>query len=195
MDAAAILPFIASHRLWWIVEQTLTLGPSILAIVSFMALFVALKHVNKSYAAIGVVVAITCQILFVAYYPIVMGLVYLSDQYVVATAAQRLVLVYAAEGLLAQNAAFNPLYEPVFTVSILIISLVMRKGVFPKIVAYVGIIAFAACIIGQALIPIISIGYLWYYIFVLIGFILVAWRFYRLGSSSLREAKTSQDAE
>ncbi len=81
MDGDGILRFIASNRLWWTIVQTLTLGPSILAIVVFTALFMALKHLNKSYAAIGAVVAITCQVLFIAYYPVVMGLVYLSDQY------------------------------------------------------------------------------------------------------------------
>jgi len=134
MNGAEILQFIASHRTWWIIIQTLTLGPSLLAII----VFIALRHINKSYAALGVVIAAACQLLFVAYYPVVMGLVCLSDQYVNAAESQKAVLSAAAEALLAQNNAFNPLYESVFAVGVLIISLVMLKGVFHKGVAYLG---------------------------------------------------------
>lgn len=49
------------------------------------ALYVALRHLNKSYAAIGAIVAIACQILFLAYIPVVQGLAYLGDQYAAAT--------------------------------------------------------------------------------------------------------------
>ena len=132
MDGPTLLQFIASHRLWWMTLQTLVLGTSLLAIVSFVALFVALKHLDKSYAAIGAVVASTCQLLFMAYYPVLLGLVYLSDQYVTATDTQRVVFATAAESLIAQNNAFNPLYESLFGVSILILSLVMLKGIFHK---------------------------------------------------------------
>lgn len=52
------------------------------ATLQFIALYVALKHLNKSYAAIGAVAAIASQVLFLAYFPIVNGLLYLSDQYV-----------------------------------------------------------------------------------------------------------------
>lgn len=101
MDGKAILDFIASNKMWWIIIQTLTLGPSILAILVFVTIFIALKHLNKGFAAIGTVVAVVCQILFLAYYPVLLGLVYLSDRYVIATDTQRVMLATAAEALFA----------------------------------------------------------------------------------------------
>jgi hypothetical protein len=115
MNGAATLRYIASHRSWWIVVQTLTLGPCIFAIVTFTALGMALKHLNKSYVAIGTLGAIVSQILFLTYFPIVFGLVYLSDQYVAtASAAQRAAFASAAEGLIAQNSPVFPATEMVF---------------------------------------------------------------------------------
>jgi len=101
MDGPALLKFIASNRIWWIFLQSLVLESSILLIVTFVALFAALKHINKSYAAVGAAVAVICQILFMAYYPILLGLVYLNDQYVAATDMQQNVLASAAEALIA----------------------------------------------------------------------------------------------
>lgn len=181
MDGAALLQFIASNRTWWIIIQTLTLGPSLLAIVVFVSLYVALKHLNKSYAAIGTITAIVCEILFLAFYPLTLALVYMSDQYVLATDTRRIALETAAEGLLAQNNVFNPFYDIVFVISILIISVVMLKGVFHKSVAYLGVATTAAAIICVALWPILEIAYFWWWFVFMIWFIAVGWKLYRLG--------------
>jgi hypothetical protein len=183
MDGPTLLQFIASNRLWWMILQTVVLGTSILAIVSFVALFVALKHLDKSYAAIGTIVASTCQLLFMAYYPVLLGLVYLSDQYVAATDAQRVVFATAAESLIAQNNAFNPLYESLFGVSILILSLVMLKGVFHKSVAYLGMATCVAAFVGLALWPIVDVAYPWWWLLFVIWFVAVGWKLYRLGGA------------
>ena len=183
MDGPTLLQFIAAHRLWWMILQTLVLGTSILAIISFVALFVALKPLNKSYAAIGAVIAITCQLLFMAYYPVLLGLVYLSDQYVTATDTQQVILATAAESLIAQNNAFNPLYESLFGISILILSLVMLKGIFHKSIAYLGIATCVAAFIGLALWPIVGVAYFWWWLLFLVWFIAVGWKLYRLGGN------------
>jgi len=181
-SGAATLQYITSHRAWWIIIQTLTLAPSFLAIVVFAALFMALKHLNKGYAAIGTLVAVVCQILFLAYLPVVFGLVYLSDQYAAAaTEAQRLTFAVAAEGLNAQNFAFSP-SETAFAIGVLIISLVMLKGVFHKAVAYLGIATFSACIICEPLRPIIGTKYLFWWTFFMIWFVAVGFKLYKLGS-------------
>ncbi|MEZ4712951.1 MAG: hypothetical protein R3A44_37525 [Caldilineaceae bacterium] len=181
MDAATLLAFIAENRLWWIVWQTLILETSILLIVTFAALFMALKHLDNTFAAIGAIVGIVTEILFMAYYPVLLGLVYLSDQYVAAADAQKMVFVTAAEGLLAQNNAFNPFYEPLFAASILFFSIVMLKGVFHKRIAYLGIATFVACFVGLALWPVVGVGYFWWWLFALIWFIAVGWKLYQLG--------------
>lgn len=183
MDGAALLKFIAATKNWFLIFQTLVLAPGILAVVTFVALFAALKHLDKGYAALGVTVAITMQILFVAYYPVLLGLVHMGGQYMAATPAQQTAFATAAEALIAQNNAFNPIYEGVFAISILIISLVMLKGVFHKIVAYLGIATCAAAYIGLALWPLVGVAYFWWWFFFVIWFIAVGWKLYRLGNA------------
>lgn len=180
---AEFLQFIAENRLWWLIAQTLLLGGSILAIVAFVALFAALKQIDKSYAAIGAVIVVTTQILFVAYYPVLLGTIYLSDKFVTASADQQVLLGTAADSLMAINNAFNPLYEPLLAISILFFSLVMLKGVFHKSVAYLGIATCAAAIIGISLWPIVGVGYFWWWIFYLVWFIAVGWKLYQLGKN------------
>jgi hypothetical protein len=178
------LQYIASHRSVFILNQVLFFGPGILAIVAFLALYMALKHLNKSYAAIGAVVAITSQVLYLFTFSIVFGLVYLSDLYVAATtAAQRTALATTADGLIAQ---YNTVSAAgiLFNIGILIISLVMLKGVFHKGVAYLGIVTGVLGIISEALRPILGVGYAVYGVLFLIWLIAVGWKLYRLGSSS-----------
>jgi hypothetical protein len=181
LDGSALLQFIASNKTWWMFLQALVLESSILAIVTFVALFAALKHISKSFSAIGAVVAVTSLILFMAYYPVLLGLVYLSDQYKAATDTQQKVLATAAEALIAQNNAFNPIYESLLAIGILILSLVMLKGVFHKSIAYLGIATCAAAIIALALSPIIGLNYFWWWAFFTVWFIAVGWKLYRLG--------------
>jgi len=47
---AETLLYIAAHRSLYILKQILWLAPSVLAMVVFLALYPALKHLNKSYA-------------------------------------------------------------------------------------------------------------------------------------------------
>lgn len=154
-----------------------------MAIVAFVALFVALKNIDKSFAAIGVLVAVTSQILFIAYYPVLLGTIYLSDKFVTASADQQVLLGAAADSLMAINNAFNPLYEPILGVSILIFSLVMLKGVFHKSIAYLGIATCAAVFIAMSLWPIVGVNYMWWWIFYFVWFIAVGWKLYQLGKN------------
>ncbi|SRR6266487_434582 len=57
-EGATALQYIASHKLLYIIEQALWLAPSVFAAVVFLALFLALKHLNKSYAALGALAGI-----------------------------------------------------------------------------------------------------------------------------------------
>jgi hypothetical protein len=177
------LRFIAANRSWWLILQTVVLGTSILAVVAFVALFVALKDVDKSYAALGAVVAVTCQLLFMAYYPVLLGTIYLSDKFVASPISQQAVYATAAEGLMAINNAFNPLYESLFGVSILIFSLVMLKGVFHRSIGYLGVATCAVALIGLALWPVLKVAYLWWWAFFMIWFTAVGWKLHQLGNN------------
>jgi hypothetical protein len=174
------LQYIAENRTWWLILQTAVLGTSILAIVAFVALYAALKNFDKSLAALGAVVTVTCQILFLAYYPVLLGTIYLSDKYVAASASQQVLLGAAADSLMAINNAFNPLYEPLFALGILFFSLAMLKGLFHKSIAYIGMATCVAAFVGVALWSVLYVAYLWWWAPFFVWFAAVGWKLYRL---------------
>ena len=153
---AATLDYIAAHRLVYSLEQILWLGPGVLLTVSFLALAVALKDLNKSYAAIGGLLGIASWALTLVY-PATGGgapaLVYLSDRYAATgDVAQRAAYAAAAEAFIAQNIVPTAagILEPV---GILILSLVMLRGIFHRGLAYLGIATGALGIVSEAEVP------------------------------------------
>jgi Domain of unknown function (DUF4386) len=182
-DGATTLHYIASHKVLYLIEQILWLAPSVFAAVVFLALFPALKHLNKSYAALGALAGFVSWVLGLAI-PTTGGgapvLVYLSDQYMAAaTAAQHTAFATAAEVFIAGNNITSAV-GILAPVGILIVSLVMLKGVFPKGVAYLGIATGVLGIVSEALRPIIGPGYFVYGLLLPTWFLLVGWKLYRL---------------
>lgn len=182
-DGATTLQYIASHKVLYIIEQVLWLAPSVFAAVVYLALYHALKHLNKSYAALGALAGFVSWVLGLAI-PTTGGgapvLVYLSDQYMTAaTAAQHTAFATAAEVFIAGN---NITYAVgiLAPVGILILSLLMLKGVFSKGVAYLGIVTGVLGIISEALRPIIGPGYFVYGLLLPAWFLVVGWKLYRL---------------
>jgi hypothetical protein len=183
-DGATTLQYVASHKVLYLIEQVLWLAPSVFALVVFLALFQALKHLNKSYAALGALAGIVSWALTLAL-PITGGgapiLVYLSDQYMAATtAAQHTAFATAAEVFIAENNITGAV-GILTPVGILILSLVMFKGVFPKSVAYLGIVTGALGIVSEAFRPILGVGYIVYGLLLPIWFLAVGWKLHRLG--------------
>jgi hypothetical protein len=122
------------------------------------------------------------------------GLVYLSDNYMAATTdAQRAALATAAEWAIAVNNAVSAAgIDPILTscaIGVLVISFVMLKGIFHKSVAYFGIITGALGIISAlgiivrpiAVPPPLGIAYTVYSFFLVIWFVAVGLKLYRLG--------------
>ena len=182
-DGAATLQYIAAHKVLYTIEQVLWLAPSVFAAVVFLALYQALRHLNKSYAALGALAGFVSWVLGLAI-PTTGGgapvLVYLSDQYMTAaTAAQHTAFATAAEVFIAGN---NITYASgiLAPLGILIISLVMLKGVFPKGIAYLGIVTGALGIVSEALRPLIGPGYFVYGLLLPAWFLVVGWKLYRL---------------
>ena len=177
------LEYIASYRSLYILKQILWLGPSVLAMVVFLALYPALKHVNKSYAAIGAVLGISAWALSLAWPTTGEGapaLVSLSDQYAAATTdAARTAVANAAEVLIATEAIPSAL-GVLQTIGILIISLVMLGGIFPKSVAYLGVATGAIGIVSEALISLLGATYAIYGVLVIVWFLVIGWQLYRL---------------
>ena len=185
---AATLKNIASSRSLYILKQVLWLAPSALAMVVFLALYRALKHLDKSSAALGTLLGIASEVLTLAYPTTGEGapvLVYLSDQYMAATTdAQRAAFATAAEGFIAQNKI--PSAPGILTaIGILVISLVMLRGVFHKGIAYLGIATGAIGIISESLRPLLGAGYIGYGLLLPIWFFAVGWKLYRLGCTNV----------
>jgi hypothetical protein len=174
---------IENGHVWWVILQTLVLGTSFFAIITFVAMFVALKDVAKSTALIGSTIAIVIHILFIAYYPVVLAMGFVANAYQLADEVQKRSFATAAEPLLAMNNAFNPLYESVFAISIFILSLAMMKGVFDKRLAYLGFVTTIAGLAALSLFPLINIGYFWWWLFFMAWFVLVGIKLMKLGKS------------
>lgn len=178
-----LVEFISQHRAWWMWLQTLTMGSMIFTIVPFAALFFALRRVDVIWAAIGTGFAIICQILFMAYFPIVNGLLWVSDRYHETTDPEyRQALVGGAEALVAQNNVYGT-SDGVFALSLIVMSLVMLKSDFQKWVGWLGVLSGTAGVVLAFFKPALGIHYLWWWSGFTIWFLAIGWRFYRLGWS------------
>jgi hypothetical protein len=109
---AATLEYVAAHRTLYLVHQQLWLVPGVFAAVVYLALYPALKRLDKSTSALGAVVGGGAWALTLAIPTTSTGapaLVYLSDRYVATgDPAQRAAFVAAAEALIAQNRTPGP---------------------------------------------------------------------------------------
>lgn len=186
---AATLEFIAAHRMTYIVEQQLWLVPGIFAMVTYLALYPALKDVNRSLAALGSALGGAAWALTLALPTTTTGapaLVYLSDQYAAATdPATRVGLAAAAEALVAQNRTTVAI-GPLTTVAMLVVSVVMLGGVFPRAVAYLGIVAGLLGIAAEALRMVTEGFYGVYGVLLPVWMAAVGWTLFRLGGQPHR---------
>ena len=177
----ATLNYIAANQSAYLINMILFIGPVALSAIVFLALFVALKHLSPSTAAIGAMVGIAGVVLSVATFTLVFGLVPLSAQYQAATTAvQRVAVVTAANGLLAQINAVS-IGGFLYAVGVLIISLAMLKGVFSRAVAYLGIVSGVVGMVCESLRPVMGASYGIYGI-LLIWLVAVGWKLYQLSA-------------
>ena len=150
---AATLEFIAANRELYGLEQVLWILPNALAVLVFVALAVALAPVNQSLALIGGVIGGIPWALFLAI-PVTsrgsLSLLYLSDRYVEASVDDRARFATAAEAIIAENN--TPAIVGVLSAAgILLMSIVMTKGVFSRVLAWLGVLTGALGIISEAL--------------------------------------------
>ena len=147
VDGHQLLGFIADgHEVYWHLLQGLVLMTSILLVVTFIAASIALLQVDRVLAALGGILLVVSQILFMAYYPVLLGIAYLAGEYEGATPGRQDDLAVSAEALIAQNSGFNPAYEVMMGAGAMLLGLAMLKGVFSRWSAYLGIGSFIAVI-------------------------------------------------
>lgn len=148
------LSFIAENKTAYIAEQILWILPSVLPVVVFVALYVALAPLSRSWALLAAVLGGLPWALLLAV-PVSsrgsLSLVYLSDRYSAAVSeGERNVFATAAEAIVAENntPAIAGLLSPV---GIFLISLVMLKGVLPRAIAWLGLLTGALGLLSEAL--------------------------------------------
>lgn len=174
----------------------------------FLALYVLLRQVNKSY----MVIAVTLSLLGIAVYfasNTAFSMLALSDQYAAATTeAQRTTLEAAGQTLLAINrfaisgghpGAGGYMSLLLVAVAGMLVSVVMlRSAVFNRATAYVGILASALDLtycIAYVFVPTANSGLLAIYFIPAAGFslmvwhILAGWKLYQLGREGKLPAK------
>lgn len=189
---AETLEFIAANKVPYMLEQVLWILPNVLAVLVFFALFIALSQVNKSLALIGALLGGLSWAMFLAI-PVTsrgsLTLVYLSDQYMAASAPERDRFAIAAEAIVAENN--TPAIVAVLSAAgILLISLVMTRGVvMPRALGWLGAATGALGMLSEALryaAPFFYWGYgilLWvWFIAVGISFIMLARRTPRMST-------------
>lgn len=150
---AETLQFIADNKALYVAEQILWILPNTLAVLVFVALFVALRPLNQSVSLIAAVLGGIPWALLLAI-PVTsrgaLPLVYLSDQYVSAAENDRATFAIAAEAIIAENN--TPAIVGVLSAAgILLISVVMTKGVLPRWVAWLGVVTGGLGVISEAL--------------------------------------------
>lgn len=181
---SATLQYIDSNKVGYITEQILYNAPGFLTAVVFLALYPVLKGLNKSYAAIGVVVSIAAWVPpAMAALDLFSGLVNLSGEYAAATTeAQRTAFATAAEALVAQtDIAFAA--GVLAAIGILVVSLIMLKGVFGRRIAYLGVATGALGIVSEGLRPFVGFGYVIYGLLLIVWFIVIGWDLYKISAN------------
>ena len=135
-SGAAVLEYIDTHGVVYLVELVCFVGLSVPALVVFSAWAVALKHVDKSMALIGGLFGVASEItaLAVGSSPQSLngGLVVLSTAYRSATTAdERAGLASAADAIIATTNAM-PWAGVLTAAGILALSLIARRGPVPR---------------------------------------------------------------
>lgn len=183
-EGRAVLEYVAAHKVLYLTELVSFVGLSVPALVVFSALAVALKDLNKTMALIGGLFGIVSEVIALAMgsspQSLHGGLIVLSNSYQEAGSdAERAGLVSAADALIAATNAVS--WGGILTAAaILLLSLIMRRGIFSKTVGTLGVVTGAAGIVSEALAPLIGWGYLFYGLLLPTWFALVGWELLRL---------------
>lgn len=146
MGGAAILEYIAANRAVYLAELICFVGLSLPAIVVFLALGVSLAASAKSLAAMGAVIGAGSEFMALAIGSsppsLNGGLMVLSARYATAIEPVRSSLATAAESLQANANAISSV-GILTALGILVLSIAMTKGAYPKGTAVLGIVTGA----------------------------------------------------
>ncbi len=150
ISTAASITSPASNPIPLLAFMGIFVARDTLTIIGVLALYFALKDVNRAYALIGTVLAVVGTASEIAVSPfLIYSRIALGNAYLASiTDAQRAAYVAAADFASAANSAIVSQQGLFFALAILIVSLVMLKGTFPRAIAYLGSIFGAVAFVG-----------------------------------------------
>jgi len=185
-DGRAILEYIIAHPVSYIVQLVSFVGLSLPAIVVFAALGPALFPRAPSTAILGGLLGIASEIVALAVLSspqsLHAGLVVLAVDYAKADALVRPSLEAASLALAASANTVTP--AGIMTaLAILLLSLAMRRGDFPRSLAIFGIVTGVLGIFSEALRPLVGPAYIVYGLCLPFWFFFVGLRLFRLARS------------
>ncbi len=145
LGAEARLAFFADHAAGWWVATALMVFTDLLYVPVFLALYHVLKGFNKymmllAFACAGLFVVLDLAVTWTAF----PSLIILSGNYAAATSDAQRAIIVAAAGYPSAivDSPLSGIYAILFPgLGELLASLVMRKGIFSKTLAYMGVIA------------------------------------------------------
>ena len=145
LGAEARLAFFADHAAGWWAATALMVFTDLLYVPVFLALYHALKGFNKymmllAFACGGLFVVLDLAITWTAF----PSLIILGGNYAAATSDAQRTIIVAAAGYPSAivDSPLSGIYAILFPgLGELLASLVMRKGIFNKTLAYMGVIA------------------------------------------------------
>ena len=194
IGGAAILEYIASHRAVYLAELICFVGLGLPAVVVFLALGVSLASSARSLAALGAVIGAGSEFmgLALASSPPSLngGLMVLSARYASAIEPLRSSLAAAAEALQANTNAISPV-GILTALGILLVSIAMTKGAFPKGIAMLGMVTGALGIPLEAFRDLVGPVYAAYGILLPIWGIVIGIGLLRLSRGSSRLSRGS----
>ncbi len=147
---AASITSPASNPLPFLAFIGIFVARDTLIIIGVLALYFALKDVNRAYALIGTVLAAVGTSSEIAVSPsLIYSRIALGNAYLASTTdAQRAAYVATGDLVSAANSAMVSLQALFFVFAIFLISLAMLKGTFPRAIAYLGMIFGAIGFVG-----------------------------------------------
>jgi Domain of unknown function (DUF4386) len=183
----ARLAFMAEHAAGWWAVAALMIFTDLLYVPVFLALYQALKGINQymmllALACAGLFVALDLAVTWTAY----SSLITLGGNYAAATSdAQRAIIVAAAGYPSAINdSPLLGIYAILIPATgLLLASLVMRKGIFNKALAYVGMVAGICGIlagVGPIVLGALDVAQYINASLAMIWFFVVGWKIYQL---------------
>jgi hypothetical protein len=189
-----MLEYVEAHRTIYIARQLMWLVPSLLLMVVFLALAVALSHLDKSFALIAGVVSVASWAVSFAW-PTTgdgsLAMAVLSDKYAAATTStDQATFVAGAEVLIALNDV-PAVIGALQTLGILLISLLMLKGSTWKGLAWLGVVTGGVGLVSEALRPVLGWAYAFYGVLLFVWLIWTGFALWRLAAEARTTASPS----